>query len=124
MTPFPKTTACALEIMISIAQSGDTPMPLHTVTAYSLSYVEQVVAKLKRAGLVKAQRGPHGGYLLARDARDINVFDVIKAISTTWPPRLAQTTAECVFRQIIVQTHAAAQKIVLQDVLDDRKATV
>ncbi|MHC8510019.1 MAG: Rrf2 family transcriptional regulator [Rhodospirillales bacterium] len=46
----------------------------------SLSYLEQLFAKLRRHGLVKSVRGPGGGYVLARDESDIRVADVILAV--------------------------------------------
>ena len=44
------------------------------------AYLEQIFAKLKAAGLVKAVRGPGGGYLLSRKASDINIAEVIDAV--------------------------------------------
>jgi Rrf2 family iron-sulfur cluster assembly transcriptional regulator len=46
----------------------------------SLSYLEQLFAKLRRAGLVKSVRGPGGGYLLARSAEDTRISDAIMAV--------------------------------------------
>ncbi|MBI1261589.1 MAG: Rrf2 family transcriptional regulator [Rhizobiales bacterium] len=46
----------------------------------SLSYLEQLFAKLRRGNLVKSVRGPGGGYLLSRGADDIRVSDVILAV--------------------------------------------
>lgn len=46
----------------------------------SLSYLEQLFGKLRRAGLVKSVRGPGGGYLLAREASEIRISDVIQAV--------------------------------------------
>ena len=46
----------------------------------SLSYLEQLFGKLRRAELVKSVRGPGGGYLLARPAVDIHISDVILAV--------------------------------------------
>ncbi|MBL4692587.1 MAG: Rrf2 family transcriptional regulator [Magnetovibrio sp.] len=46
----------------------------------SLSYLEQLFGKLRRAELVKSVRGPGGGYLLARGANEICISDVILAV--------------------------------------------
>lgn len=46
----------------------------------SLSYLEQLFAKLRLAELVNSVRGPGGGYLLARDAADMPISDVIDAV--------------------------------------------
>jgi len=46
----------------------------------SLSYLEQLFAKLRRAGLVNAIRGPGGGYLLAHPAEQTRISDIILAV--------------------------------------------
>ncbi len=47
----------------------------------SLSYLEQLFAGLRRAGLVEGVRGPGGGYRLARPAGEIAVSDIIAAVN-------------------------------------------
>lgn len=46
----------------------------------SLSYLEQLFAKLRRAGLVKSVRGPGGGYLLAFPPEETRIADIILAV--------------------------------------------
>jgi len=46
----------------------------------SLSYLEQLFARLRRQGVVKSTRGPGGGYSLNREPADISVSDVIMAV--------------------------------------------
>jgi Rrf2 family iron-sulfur cluster assembly transcriptional regulator len=46
----------------------------------SLSYLEQLFAKLRRGGLVKSVRGPGGGYLLARSSAETRISDAILAV--------------------------------------------
>ena len=46
----------------------------------SLSYLEQLFAKLRRASLVKSVRGPGGGYLLAHTPADTRIADIILAV--------------------------------------------
>ena len=48
--------------------------------AVSAAYLEQIFAKLRRAGLVSAIRGPGGGYRLAKDAANITVADIMLAV--------------------------------------------
>ena len=47
----------------------------------SLSYLEQLFAKLRRGGLVDSIRGPGGGYNLARDPGKISVAEIIVTIN-------------------------------------------
>ena len=46
----------------------------------SLSYLEQLFARLRRAGMVKGVRGPGGGYTLCGEAIHINIADIIAAV--------------------------------------------
>lgn len=46
----------------------------------SLSYLEQLFSKLRRAGLVESARGPGGGYRLASDVRDITISHIMTAV--------------------------------------------
>lgn len=51
-----------------------------------LAYLERIVAKLKKAGLVESTRGAHGGYRLARDATEIRMDEVIVALEGQLTP--------------------------------------
>ncbi|MEM1139899.1 MAG: Rrf2 family transcriptional regulator [Pseudomonadota bacterium] len=62
---------------------GDQPVSLAEIAArqdISLSYLEQLFAKLRRGGLVKSVRGPGGGYMLARAKSDTRIADIILAV--------------------------------------------
>ena len=44
------------------------------------AYLEQIVGKLRRAGLLEGVRGPAGGYRLAKPADQITVIDILEAV--------------------------------------------
>ena len=46
----------------------------------SISYLEQLAAKLKKAGIVKSTRGAQGGYMLAKASEEISVGDILRAL--------------------------------------------
>jgi Rrf2 family iron-sulfur cluster assembly transcriptional regulator len=46
----------------------------------SLSYLEQLFARLRRKGLVQSARGPGGGYRLAREAAQTSIADIVHAV--------------------------------------------
>ena len=59
------------------------PVPLAVIAErqqISRPYLEQLFARLRRRGLVTAQRGPGGGYRLARPAAETSVADVVIAV--------------------------------------------
>jgi Rrf2 family iron-sulfur cluster assembly transcriptional regulator len=47
----------------------------------SLSYLEQLFARLRKAGIVQGVRGPGGGYQLSKSPQEINVASVIEAVN-------------------------------------------
>ena len=58
-------------------------VPLAEIAArqqISLSYLEQLFARLRRKGLVKSVRGPGGGYRLAVPASETNIADIVLAV--------------------------------------------
>src|SRR5256885_16563500 len=50
-----------------------------------LKFLENILAELRHAGLVRSQRGVEGGYWLARPADEISVADVIRAVQGPIP---------------------------------------
>ena len=50
------------------------------------SYLEQLMAKLKKAGLVESTRGAGGGYRLGRPAAEISVGDILRALEGSLEP--------------------------------------
>ncbi|MEW6090660.1 Rrf2 family transcriptional regulator [Parvibaculum sp.] len=74
----------AVMAMADLARhSSGSPVALAEIAdrqEISLSYLEQLFAKLRRGNLVKSVRGPGGGYLLSRDADEIRISDVILAV--------------------------------------------
>ena len=46
----------------------------------SMSYLEQLIPKLRRAGIVNSIRGAQGGYVLAKPASEISVGDILRAL--------------------------------------------
>lgn len=46
----------------------------------SISYLEQLIAKLKKAGIVNSIRGAQGGYVLAKKPEEISVGDILRAL--------------------------------------------
>lgn len=74
----------AVMAMVDLAQaSKDRPVPLGDIASrqeISLSYLEQLFAKLRKAGVVKSVRGPGGGYRLARPTGETRIADIMVAV--------------------------------------------
>jgi Rrf2 family iron-sulfur cluster assembly transcriptional regulator len=64
-------------------QGGERAVSVAEIAArqqLSQAYLEQLFARLRRRGLVKASRGPGGGYRLTRPAAETSVADVVLAV--------------------------------------------
>jgi Rrf2 family iron-sulfur cluster assembly transcriptional regulator len=74
----------AVMAMVDLAAHSDgKPVALAEIAErqeISLSYLEQLFAKLRRGSLVNSVRGPGGGYLLAHRPEDTRVSDIIMAV--------------------------------------------
>ena len=75
----------AVTAMLDLALHGsEGPVSLAEISTrqeISLSYLEQLFAKLRRHGLVISTRGPGGGYSVARELCDVAVSEIIGAVN-------------------------------------------
>jgi Rrf2 family protein len=79
-----------VRVMVELAQGVDgEPVPLAEIAARGglpLAYLEHLVARLRKAGLVDSRRGSRGGYMLARSARDITMAEIVEALEGSIAP--------------------------------------
>jgi Rrf2 family cysteine metabolism transcriptional repressor len=73
-----------VRVMAHLARhDGDNPISLGTIAdaeGLPLAYLEHLVQRLRKAGLVESRRGAYGGYTLAREAGDISMAEVVRAL--------------------------------------------
>jgi Rrf2 family protein len=73
-----------VRVMAHLAKRGDgTPIPLGMIAdaeGLPLAYLEHLVQRLRKAELVESHRGAHGGYTLAREAGEISMAEVVRAL--------------------------------------------
>ena len=78
-----QTAEYALRAVAALASSPDEPMVTQRIaelTKVPLGYLSKVLQALGRAELVKATRGLHGGFTLARPPAQVTVYDVVQAV--------------------------------------------
>lgn len=79
-----------LRAMIDLADfSEEMPQSIANIAArqsISDSYLEQLMAKLKKSGLVTSIRGAQGGYVLAKESSQISVGDILRALEGDLSP--------------------------------------
>jgi Rrf2 family protein len=87
---FSAKTEYGVRLMIELGRhDGGEPTSLKAIAeaeGLPLSYLEHVVADLKRARLVSSTRGAHGGYRLARPAAEIAMDEVVLALEGSVAP--------------------------------------
>ena len=80
----------AVRALMDLAMFYDRgPVNLHSIAErqdVSSDYLEQILRKLRDAGLVRSMRGPRGGFLLARRPENITIWDVIVALGEAAAP--------------------------------------
>lgn len=85
-----------VRVMVELARrAGDAPdgaesvVPLAEIAEHDgmpLAYLEHLVARLRKAGLIDSRRGSRGGYMLARAAQDITMAEVVEALEGSIAP--------------------------------------
>ena len=74
------TYGMRLCFMLALSKTPLSASQLVKQTDVGLKYLEQLLAMLKRGNIVIAYRGKAGGYVLARDPKDITVGDMLNAL--------------------------------------------
>ncbi len=118
---------------LSAGYGAGEPLQIRQISAHQNipdRYLEQLLAHLRRAGLVKSQRGARGGYILARAPWLITLYEVISCIEgleaqgeTTKIPETAETS---VIQEVWSEVHQATARVLqgytLKDLVERRNA--
>jgi len=79
-----------VRVMVELARHEvGTPVPLAEIAQHDglpLAYLEHLVARLRKAGLVDSRRGSRGGYMLAREPELITMAEVVEALEGSIAP--------------------------------------
>ena len=89
----------AVTAMLDLASNDSSrPVTLDMISQrqnISLSYLEQLFAKLRKASLVRSIRGPGGGYLLNVDPIDVTLTEIIEAVDENIDLRRCHGSKNC-----------------------------
>ena len=125
----------AVTAMLDLALHGQgKPVSLADISGrqnISLSYLEQLFAKLRRNDLVSSVRGPGGGYRLSRGGQEIFVAQIIDAVNETVDATGCGGTADCQQGEVCLthhlwcdlsdQIHGFLSQISLSNLVDRRE---
>ncbi|MBI5103952.1 MAG: Rrf2 family transcriptional regulator [Solirubrobacterales bacterium] len=95
---------------------GDAPVPIGELARrrdIPVQFLEQLFAVLRRAGLLKSQRGVKGGYSFARDPSTITVLEVVELLDGP-----LGAGAEGVFADAAAAARAVLEKTTVADVVE------
>ncbi|MCK0470944.1 Rrf2 family transcriptional regulator [Halalkalibacter sp. APA_J-10(15)] len=112
-----------LTIMIALAKKyGEGPVSLKSIAKdYNLSehYLEQLIAPLRNAMLVKSVRGAYGGYMLAKEAQEITAGDIIRVLEGPITPVEVMEDEEPAKRNLWMKIRDAVKNVLDETTLDD-----
>jgi Rrf2 family protein len=124
----------ALRAVVELAAAGataDRPVTAERLASAQdipLKFLESILLQLRRGGIVQSQRGPEGGYWLARPAEEISVADVLRAIDGPLtlvaghrPGTVAYPDEVAALQDVWEDTRAALRRV-LEDATFDRLA--
>ena len=102
----------AIAAIIDLAQSNDScPTTVADISSrqnISLSYLEQILCKLKNAGIVTSVKGPGGGYILNFAPNDLVVLQIIEAVAA--PIKFTNCSSSSGCKQKPANSHCTTHK--------------
>jgi len=120
-----------LDLSINASQGPVTLSDISKRQDISLSYLEQLFAKLRKQDLVSSVRGPGGGYLLGKTGSEIDVAEIIDAVSESLDTTKCQGRGDCqggeiclthhLWEDLSAQIHGFLSNISLADLVSKRE---
>jgi len=125
----------AVTAMLDLAIHGKKkPVSLNDISGrqgISLSYLEQLFAKLRRCGLVSSVRGPGGGYRLSREESEISIAQVVDAVNESMDATRCRGKGDCqegdqclthhLWQDLSSQIHDFLNDISIQDLVSRKE---
>ncbi|PRO65023.1 cysteine metabolism transcriptional regulator CymR [Alkalicoccus urumqiensis] len=112
-----------LTIMIALAKKhGEGPTSLKSIAKdHNLSehYLEQLIAPLRNAMLVKSVRGAYGGYMLGKDPETITAGDIIRVLEGPITPVEIIDDEEPAKRDLWIKIRDAVKEVLDSTTLED-----
>lgn len=121
-----------LDLSIHSAESHIALKSIAERQDISEHYLEQLIATLRKAGLVKSVRGAQGGYMLAQEPSQITIGEILRVLEgslapvdcvTENDPLECQNSSKCVTQKIWIKVRDSINQVVdsitLQDLIDD-----
>jgi Rrf2 family iron-sulfur cluster assembly transcriptional regulator len=98
----------AIMAMIDIAQQRSLTVSLNEIAerqSITVGYLEQIFSKLKKAEIITSSKGPGGGYKLSKNADEIKLVEVIKAVEENIRMTKCGEIPSCMIKGVKCSTH-------------------
>jgi Rrf2 family protein len=107
----------AIKALAELGRVGGTaPVPIGELARrrdIPVQFLEQLFAVLRRAGILRSQRGVKGGYSFARDPSDVTVLDIVELLDGPFG-----AGAQSVFEEAAAAARTILQETTIADVVD------
>jgi len=107
----------ALQALAELGRRGDAgPVPIAELARardIPVQFLEQLFAVLRRAGVLRSQRGVKGGYSFARDPAEITVLEIVELLDGAFGAE-----AEGVFAEAAAAARAVLRRTTVADVIE------
>jgi Rrf2 family protein len=113
---FSNTQEYALRAMAQLASGQSTTAAIAKAAKVPPAYLAKIMQDLRRAGLIKAQRGAAGGIWLAKPAKKITLLDVLDAVDPWLNGHVGKSTLDRKLKAISDGARKAAAATTLADV--------
>jgi Rrf2 family protein len=106
----------AIQALVELARTGDGPVPIGELARrrdIPVQFLEQLFAVLRRAGILRSQRGVKGGYSFAREPAHVKVLEVVELLDG---PLGREATG--VFGDAAAAAREVLERVTIADVLE------
>ena len=118
-----------MELALRDSQGPVTLADISVEQSISVSYLEQLFARLRNHGLVTGMRGPGGGYCLRRPASEITIAEILSAVDDAMPARRERIPGEewpqsvIMWNQLSARIYDYLDGLTLSEAVNQKEAT-
>lgn len=119
-----------LSYLLALSENGSESIKSMAVkTNLSEKYLEQIISKLKRGGIVLSKRGQNGGYSLCKAPEEISINEILVAMEDTFDFTACATGCcadescpnKFIFSKLYLKINSVLEEYTLQNMVDENR---